>query len=93
MEIEGIGDVPKPLRQEIQQAIKKLRKLPEKERKDEVIISSEARRLASYVKMVKDMPDVRKDRVHEVTEKLKRGEYQSNEVIEKTIEKILRDNV
>jgi len=46
MEIEGIGDVPKPVQKEIQQAIKRLRKLPEKERKDEVIISSEARRLA-----------------------------------------------
>lgn len=93
MEIEGIGDVPKPLRQQIQQAIKKLRKLPERERKDEVIISSEIKRLARYVEIVKNMPDVRKGKVREVTEKMKRGEYHSKEIIEKTIEKILRDNI
>ncbi|HHJ00834.1 flagellar biosynthesis anti-sigma factor FlgM [Candidatus Aerophobetes bacterium] len=93
MEIEGIGDVPKPVQKEIQQAIKRLRKLPEKERKDEVIISSEARRLAHYVEMVKNMSEVREDKVRDVAQKLKKGEYNSFEVMEKTIEKILRNNI
>jgi len=93
MEIEGIGNVPKPLRREIQQAIEKLRKLPEKKRKDEVIISSEAKRLAHYVEMVKNMPDVREGKVQEVMGKMERGEYWSDEIVEKTIEKILRDNI
>jgi len=39
------------------------------------------------------MSEVREDKVRDVAQKLKKGEYNSFEVMEKTIEKILRNNI
>ena len=93
MEVKGIGDVPQPFRQQIQDVIKRLQKLPEKERKDKVTISSEVRKLVQYVQRVKNIPTVREDKVAEVKEKMRKGAYLSPEVIEKTIKKIIKDNL
>jgi len=93
MEIKGIGDVPQPFHQQIQEVVKRLQELPEKERKDEITISSEARKLVQYVERVKNMSNIRGDKVAEVKEKMRKGEYRSPDVIEKTIEKIIKDNL
>lgn len=91
MEIEKVGGVPQPLRQETEGAESKTGKLSEKEKKDSLVVSAETKKIYEYVEMIKRMPGVREEKVKAVKEKIVKGEYQSAETMEEVVEKILKD--
>ncbi len=90
MEIRGVD----PLRGINQDS--KINKLPRRDGRDtsdEVEISEEARQLAEAAKIedvVRQSADIREDRVAEVKAKLERGEYNTQEVIDKVAERIMK---
>lgn len=90
MEIRGID----PLRGVTQET--KINKISRREgggSSDEVEISEEARQLAEAAKIeeiVRQTPEIREDRVAEVKEKLERGEYNNEEVINVVAERIMK---
>ncbi|MCK4373920.1 MAG: hypothetical protein KAX19_01285 [Candidatus Brocadiae bacterium] len=59
-------------------------------RTPEVVVSSELREL---IERVKEAEGFRKDRVHEVLEKLRRGELVTSETVREAAERILRDGI
>jgi len=70
MEIEKVGGVPQPLRQETEGAESKTGKLSEKEKKDSLVVSAETKKIYEYVEMIKRMPGVREEKVKAVKEKI-----------------------
>ena len=60
------------------------------EQAPEVVVSSELRELISRVKQADVL---RKDRVHQVLEKLERGELVTSETVREAAEKILREGL
>ncbi|MDF2571195.1 MAG: flagellar biosynthesis anti-sigma factor FlgM [Sporomusa sp.] len=45
------------------------------QRPDEVILSSEAQELSQILRKVKDLPEVREDKVKDLSERIAKGEY------------------
>lgn len=96
MESKKIGDVSSSLYTKVgeisREKIKKeLTKLSESKVKDEFELSSIARRISEYVKIIESMPGIREDKIKEIKEKLASGEYKSKQVLEETAKKIVDD--
>lgn len=72
---------------------KKLARFSEKQKKDKIDLSSEAQRVSEYIKLVKQIPGIREEKVREVEQKLAAGEYESEEILEKTLKKMLEDTL
>jgi len=89
MEIREVGDVSRPLPQGKEGINKKIDKLSLKEGQDKIDISLEAKRIPSYVELVKNLPRVRQEKVETVKKKMAKGDYQSEEITKKTIKKLL----
>lgn len=89
MEIREVGDVSRPYPQEKKGINKKVDKLTPNERQDKIDISPEAKRIPKYVELVKNLPRVRQEEIETVKKKIAKGDYQSEEIIEKTMKKLL----
>jgi len=89
MEIEELGNVSRSFPQQNEKVDKGVHKLPKKDKKDEVVLSSQGKKISEYVKIVKQVSTARKEKIKQVKEKLAKGKYNSNEVIDKTVEKLL----
>jgi len=77
---------------DINELKRKLIELSSKQqKKDKIDLSNEAKKISEYIKIIKNMPDVRKDRIREVQKKLLSGEYESQKILEKTLEKLLKE--
>lgn len=63
--------------------------------KDEVILSSRAQEFSNLLQQAKNMPEVREDRVQELAEKIKSGNYKvsSEEVAEKMLGRLQADRL
>jgi len=59
-------------------------------RKDEINISDEAKEIQSLMKKLKDMPEVRQEKINEIKEKINSGNYEIDP--EKIAEKMLLRN-
>jgi len=70
---------------------KRLLRLSEKQGKDRVDLSAEAKKISEYVEIIKKMPEVREDKIREVEKKLAAKEYESREVLEETLKKIIEE--
>jgi len=70
---------------------KHLLKLSGKQGKDVVDLSVEAKKISEYIQIIKKMPEVREDRIKEVERKLSAGEYDSKEVLEKALKKLMNE--
>jgi len=70
---------------------KKLVDFLKNESQDKVDLSSTAAKIAEYVKLVKNLPDIREEKIRKVQRKITSGEYNSLQVLEKTVEKIIED--
>jgi len=96
MEPKKVGEMPSSAHPEIKEItrdkIKKhLSKLSREGLKDEVDLSTEAKKISEYVEIIKRMPDIRKDKIREVEKKLASGEYDSKQVLEETLRKIIEE--
>ena len=63
-------------------------------KRDKVAISADAefdRKIAHFVELVKKMPDIRPEEIERVKKKLAEGAYNNDEVLEKTVEKMLEE--
>jgi len=90
MDINEIKGIPRPHHQ-IEEAKNQTRKLHRKEKKDKIDISPEAKRISKYIKMIKNMPEIREEKIKEIEEKIVRGEYKSEKIIEETIKKLTQN--
>ena len=63
---------------------------PQSEEDSEVVVSSELKELINRVKQAEGF---RKERVHEVLEKLQRGELVTSETVREAAESILREGI
>lgn len=70
---------------------KKLVELSEKIKSDKIDLSSEAKKVSEYVQIIKNMPDIRKDKIKEVEKNLVSGVYESKEVLQETLKKIIEE--
>ncbi len=70
---------------------RKLVRLSEKIKSDQIDLSAEAKKVSEYVKIIKNMPDVREDKIQEVERKIASGAYESKEVLEETLQKIIKE--
>ncbi|RCX14775.1 FlgM family anti-sigma-28 factor [Anaerobacterium chartisolvens] len=84
------GEIPKILGiYENQKSVKKIEAASEiKSKKDVVSISSHAKDLQTVIKAIKDMPDIRQDKVSEISLRFKTGVY--NVDGKETADKILK---
>ena len=70
---------------------RELSKLSSSKKEDKIDLSEVARKILDYVEVVKKLPDVREEKVKEVMEKISDGAYESKEVLEETLEKIIEE--
>lgn len=65
------------------------------QQKDEVVLSSQAQEFAQILQNIKNMSDVREDKVKELTERISSGEYhiEAKDVAEKMIGRVLADKL
>jgi len=70
---------------------KKLLGLSEKQKEDKIDLSSQAKKISEYLEIIKKMPDVREEKIKEVEKGLAAGEYNSKEILEKILEKIIKE--
>ena len=90
MDIEKIEGVPHPHRQ-IEEVKSQTHKLHHKEKKDKIDISPEAKKISKYIEMIKNMPEVREEKIKAIEGKLARGEYKSEKIIEETIKRLTQE--
>lgn len=64
-------------------------------KKDEVILSTQAQEFGQIFQAIKAMPEVRQEKVQEISDKIAKGEYSvdAREVAEKMLGRILADNM
>ncbi len=64
-------------------------------KKDEVILSTQAQEFGQIYQAIKAMPDVREDKVRELSEKIAQGNYSvdAKEVAEKMLGRIMADRI
>ncbi len=65
------------------------------QRRDEVVLSSAAKEFGPMLQALKNMPDVREDKVKEISEKIQSGNYtiDGREVADKMIGRIMADRL
>jgi flagellar biosynthesis anti-sigma factor FlgM len=65
------------------------------QKKDEVVLSSEGKEFAQILQSVKNLSDVREDKVKEIAQRIDSGNYQvdSKDVAEKIMKGALIDNM
>lgn len=65
------------------------------QRRDEVVLSSQVKEFAPILQALKDMPDVRADKVKEISAKIQSGTYTVSgaEVADKMIGRIMADRL
>jgi anti-sigma28 factor (negative regulator of flagellin synthesis) len=91
MELEGLRGIEGIREIELLRKVVQKKELePEKiQRKDKVEISKEAEKLKELQRrIIKDIPDIRMDKILEVKKRIKAGFYSKKEVIEGAAEKL-----
>lgn len=65
------------------------------QKRDEVILSSEAKEFGQILQALKKLPDVRDDKVNELTKKIESGTYNidSKDIAEKLVARSLADRI
>jgi negative regulator of flagellin synthesis FlgM len=65
------------------------------QKKDEVILSTKAQEFGQIYQAIKAMPEVREDKVKELSERIERGDYSvdAKEVAEKMLGRIMADRL
>lgn len=65
------------------------------QKKDEVVLSSEGKEFAQILQSVKNLPDIREDKVKEIAQRIDSGNYQvdSKDIAEKIMKQALADNM
>jgi negative regulator of flagellin synthesis FlgM len=65
------------------------------QQKDEVVLSTQAQEFAHILQKIKNMPDVREEKVQELTQRIQSGEYhiEAKEVADKMIGRVLADKI
>lgn len=96
MEPRKIGETPPsahPALKEVskEELKKQLLRLAEKHRKDRIDLSAQAKKISQWVEIIKKLPQVREDKIREVEKKLSTKEYESREVLEETLKKIIEE--
>lgn len=64
-------------------------------KKDEVILSSQAQEIGQIYQALKAMPEVREDKIKEISDRIAQGNYsvEAKDVAEKMIGRIMADNL
>lgn len=92
--IQGLGGIPEPKPErpaKIRDGEAKTAGKASAPAKDDVVISSEAQaaaKIAASIQALKDVPDVRAERVTAAKDRIDRGEYRNPEVVAKVAERI-----
>ncbi|MDD4602027.1 MAG: flagellar biosynthesis anti-sigma factor FlgM [Negativicutes bacterium] len=65
------------------------------QKQDEVILSSEAKEFGQILQSIKKLPDVREDKVNEISKKLDSGNYtiEAKDIAEQMIARVLADRI
>ncbi|MPL97848.1 hypothetical protein SDC9_44043 [bioreactor metagenome] len=65
------------------------------QKQDEVILSSEAKEFGQLLQSIKKLPDVREDKVNEISKKLDSGNYtiEAKDIAEQMISRALADRI
>ena len=73
----------------------KAEKMAATQQKDEVVLSTQAQEFAHILQKIKNMPDVREEKVQELTQRIQSGEYhvEAKEVADKMIGRVLADKI
>lgn len=73
----------------------KAEKMAATQQKDEVVLSTQAQEFAHILQKIKNMPDVREEKVQELTQRIQSGEYhvEAKDVADKMIGRVLADKI
>ncbi|SDF79504.1 flagellar biosynthesis anti-sigma factor FlgM [Sporolituus thermophilus] len=65
------------------------------QRKDEVVLSAQAQEFSQILQALRNMPEVREDKVKELADRIAAGNYQvdAKEIAEKMVGRIIADRV